>query len=47
MNRVVIKVWRGLLSEVYATDKDTEIIVLDEDDPDDCPEVQIPEHQVY
>ena len=47
MNTVVIKVWRGMVSEVYATDKDTEVIVLDEDAPDEMPEVELPEHQVY
>mgnify|MGYP001331220831 CR=1 FL=1 len=48
MNRIVIKVWRGLVSEVYASDANTEVIVIDED----CDEVlladtDLPAHQVY
>ena len=45
-NTIVIHVWRGLVSDVYATDPDTQVIVVDEDadetDPDD-----MPEHKVY
>ena len=47
MNTIVIKVWRGLVSEFYASDKDTEVIVLDEDTPDEMLEIELPEHQVY
>jgi hypothetical protein len=43
---VVIKVWRGLVSEVYASDPDTQIIVVDEDTDDETPD-DMPTHQVY
>jgi hypothetical protein len=51
MNKIVIRVWRGMVSEVYANDPDTQVIVLD----DDCEtqrnepvsEVTLPEHRVY
>ena len=31
MNTIVIKVWYGLVSEVYSDDADTEIVIVDED----------------
>jgi hypothetical protein len=51
MNTIVIKVWRGMVSEVYASDPDTQVIVSD----DDCEtqrdepvtETTLPEHRVY
>lgn len=43
---VVVKVWRGLVSEVYASDPNTEIIIVDEDTDGETPE-QMPEHRVY
>lgn len=48
MNRIVIKVWRGLVSEVYASDSDTEIIVIDEDCDEELPaNADLPAHEVY
>lgn len=58
MNKVVIKVWRGMVSEVYASDPDTDITVIDEDcgeygdedcdeDRGEAEEIELPEHQVY
>lgn len=51
MSKIVIKVWRGLVSEVYASDPNTEIVVIDEDCDEDRDEklsdTQLPEHQVY
>ncbi|MEA5015014.1 MAG: hypothetical protein VB099_10675 [Candidatus Limiplasma sp.] len=48
MNRIVIKVWRGLVSEVYASDSDTEIIVIDEDcDEEQLTDTDLPAHRVY
>jgi hypothetical protein len=51
MNTIVIRVWRGMISEVYASDPNTQVIILD----DDCEtqrdepkaEVSLPEHRVY
>ena len=31
MHTIVIKIWRGLVSEVYSDDPNTEIVILDED----------------
>ena len=46
METIVIKVRGGLVSDVYATSKDVEVIVIDED-CDEQPDVELPEHQVY
>ena len=46
MNTIVIKTWRGLVSEVYADDKDTEVIVID--DEDEMPvDIKMPPHRIY
>lgn len=45
-NTIVIKVWRGLVSEVYASNPDTQIIIIDEDAGDEAP-TDLPEYQVY
>ena len=50
MNRIVIKVWGGLVSEVYSTDRDTEVTVIDEDAPEEqelSESIDLPEYQVY
>lgn len=47
MNTIVIKVWRGLVSEVFASDPDTEVTVIDEDCEEGQCDTQLPEHQVY
>lgn len=47
MSKIVIKVWRGLVSEVYASDPNTEVIVVDEDCDETLPDTQLPEHQAY
>ena len=50
MNRIVIKVWGGLVSAVYSTDKDTEVTVIDEDVPEEQEmneNIELPEYQVY
>ena len=49
MHTIVIKVWRGLVSEDYSDDPNTEIIILDEDrtDAEDIPQIELPAHQVY
>ena len=49
MHTIVIKVWRGIVSEVYSDDPNTEIVILDEDrtDAEDIPQIELPAHQVY
>ena len=49
MLTIVIKVWRGIVSEVYSDDPNTEIVILDEDrtDAEDIPQIELPAHQVY
>ena len=49
MHTIVIKVWRGLVSEVYSDDPNTEIVILDEDRTavEDIPQIELPAHQVY
>ena len=49
MHNIVIKVWRGIVSEVYSDDPNTEIVILDEDrtDVEDIPQIELPAHQVY
>ena len=48
METIVIKVWRGMVSEVYATSKDIDVVVIDEDVPEtEQLDVELPEHQVY
>ena len=49
MHNTVIKVWRGIVSEVYSDDPNTEIVILDEDrtDAEDIPQIELPAHQVY
>ena len=49
MGRIVIKVWRGLVSEVYSSDMDTEVIVIDEDVPEEqelAAEIEMPEFKI-
>lgn len=48
METIVIKVWRGLVSEVFATSSDIEVVVIDEDvDESERPDVELPEHRIY
>ena len=49
MNTIVIKVWHGLVSEVYSDDPDTEVFIVDEDCAETAgsPETRLPEHRVY
>lgn len=48
METIVIKVWRGMVSEVYATSKDIDVVVIDEDVPEpEQLDVELPEHRVY
>ncbi len=49
MHTIFIKVWRGIVSEVYSDDPNTEIVILDEDrtDAEDIPQIELPAHQVY
>ena len=44
MHTIVIRVWRGLVSEVYSDDPNTEIVILDEDrtDVEDIPQIELP-----
>ena len=48
METIVIKVWLGMVSEVYATSKDIDVVVIDEDVPEtEQLDVELPEHRVY
>lgn len=53
METIVIKMWRGLVSEVYATSKDIEVVIVDdendfdEDIDEKQPDVELPQHRVY
>ena len=48
MHTIVIKVWRGLVSEVYSDNPDTEVAVIDEDvETTQTLEIELPEHRVY
>ena len=47
MNSIVIKVWRGIVSEVYADDPNVTVTVIDEDELTDQPDTPLPEHQAY
>ncbi len=48
METIVIKVWRGLVSEVFATRSDIEVVIIDEDvDKNEQPDVELPEHRIY
>lgn len=48
METVVVRVWHGMVTEAYATSKDINVVVIDEDIPEDeRPEVEMPEHRVY
>ncbi len=46
MKKIVIKTWRGLVSEVYADTADVEVIVVDEEDDDEIDAAALPEHRV-
>lgn len=50
MNTIVIKVWRGLVSEVYCTDANADVYIIDEDAGEtvenDLP-APLPEAKVY
>ena len=46
MTTIVIKVWRGLVSEIYASNPNTHITIVDEDAGDELPP-SMPEHRVY
>ena len=46
MANIVIKVWQGLVTEVFSDDKETNVIVVDMDtDEEDA--VELPRYQVY
>lgn len=48
MHTIIIKVWRGLITEVYSDDPDTEVVVIDEDvESTEAPEIELPKHRVY
>ena len=48
MKTIVVKVWRGMVSEVYSDDPDTEVIIIDEDTDEPAPEdTELPTHRVY
>ena len=48
MHTILIKVWRGLVSEVYSDDPGTEVVVMDEDvETTQTLEIERPEHRVY
>jgi len=47
-NRVIVKVWHGLVTEVYADDKAAEVVVIDGDNGELLPEgPELPPHLVY
>ena len=46
MANIVIKVWQGLVTEVYSDDKDTNVIVVDMDS-DEEEKTELPRYQVY
>ena len=47
MKNIVIKVWRGMVAEVYSDDPNVSVTVLDEDTPDAQTDTQLPEYKVY
>ena len=49
MHTVVIKIWRGMVTDVYSDDPNTDVIVLDEDCDENVEsfEIQLPKHRVY
>ena len=50
MNTIVIKVWRGLVSEVYCTDPSANVYIIDEDAGETVEKglpVPLPEAKVY
>ena len=47
MKTIVIKVWRGMVAEVYSDDPDVSVTVLDEDAPDAQTDTPLPEHKIY
>ncbi len=58
VNEIVIKVWRGIVTEVYASDLNTIVTVIDEDVVESIDEetdevafqnddTPLPEHRVY
>lgn len=46
-NTIVIKVWRGTVSEVYADDPDLQVVVVDEDEPETENVTPLPAHRIY
>jgi len=48
MKTIVIKVWRGMVSEVYADDRAVEVVIIDEDNNEQPTEgLELPPHRVY
>ena len=54
METIVIKVWRGLVEEVYSTKEDIRVVIVDEDndfdediDGNEQPAVELPTHRIY
>ena len=49
MHTIVIRIWRGMVSEVYSNDPNTDVIIVDEDSDETTGrlEIQFPEHRVY
>lgn len=48
MHTILIKVWRGLVSEVYSDDPNTEVVVIDEDvETTQPPEIELPKYRAY
>ena len=49
MHTIVIRIWRGMVSEVYSNDPNTDVIIVDEDSDETTGrlEIQFPGHRVY
>lgn len=49
MHKIVIRVWRGVVTDIYSNDPNTDVVVLDEDcgeTVDSC-QIELPPHQIY
>ena len=54
METIVIKMWRGLVDEVYSTSKDIEVVIINDDEDFDEEtdfreerDVELPKYKIY
>ena len=49
MHKIVIRIWRGVVTGIYSNDPNTDVVILDEDSGKTIVsfQMELPPHQVY